>query len=209
MYQPPHFREERQDVLHGLVRAHPLATVVTVADGRADANHIPLLLDAARGPHGTLIGHVARANALSKGSDGEALAIFQGIEGYVTPSWYETKRETGKVVPTWNYVVVHARGAMRIIDDAAWLRAHVEALTRRHEGERSDPWLVSDAPAPFIAAQLKGIVGLEIEIASLEGKWKVSQNRPAADRAGVASGLRAERGEASEMAALVERFGGS
>ena len=206
MYQPPHFREERRDVLHAMIGAHSLATIVTVVDGRLEANHIPMLLDADRGERGILRAHVARANPLARAerSGSAALAIFQGSQAYVTPSWYETKRATGKVVPTWNYVVVHAHGALTVIDDPAWIRTQIEALTRMHEGRRAVPWHVSDAPSDFLAAQIKGIVGLEIEISSLEGKWKVSQNRPAADRGGVAQGLRAEGDEA--MAQLVERF---
>ncbi|GLS24187.1 transcriptional regulator [Labrys miyagiensis] len=205
MYQPPHFREERPEVLHALMRTHPLATLVTLADGRLDANHIPMLLDADRGPQGTLLAHIARANDLARKHDPETevLVIFQGVEGYITPSWYETKRETGKVVPTWNYVTVHAHGRLRILDDPAWLRAQITALTNTQEASRFLPWHVDDAPEAFLQAQIKGIVGLEIEIASLEGKWKVSQNRPEADRDGVHAGL-SERGDLA-MADLVKR----
>jgi transcriptional regulator len=204
MYQPPHFREERAEVLHALMRAHPLATLVTLADGRLDANHIPMLLDPARGPHGTLLAHIARANDLARrhDPDREVLVIFQGAEGYITPSWYETKRETGKVVPTWNYVTVHVHGRLKIVDDPIWLRAQITALTNTHEASRPAPWHVDDAPEPFVQSQIKGIVGLEIEITSLEGKWKVSQNRPMADREGVYAGL-TERGDVA-MAALVK-----
>jgi transcriptional regulator len=187
MYQPPHFREERVDVLHALIRSHPLATIVTHVDGRLDANHIPMLMDPERN---VLLAHVARGNDLVAGRAGEVLAVFQGPEAYVTPSWYAAKREHGKVVPTWNYAVVHAHGRLRIIDDVAWLRDQIERLTH-----------VTDAPEPFIQAQMRGIVGLEIEIARLEGKWKVSQNRPEADRAGVVEGLSADGVE--DMAALV------
>ena len=204
MYQPPHFREERIGVLHALIRSHPLATLVTVEGGRPDANHIPMLVDADRGPLGVLRAHVARGNALARleGQSMPALAIFQGAEAYVTPSWYETKRQTGKVVPTWNYIVVHAHGALRVIDDPAWIREQIEALTRSQEEGRAEPWHVADAPADFVAAQVKGIVGIEVEIAAIEGKWKVSQNRPAADREGVAAGLKEDG--IGEMAALVE-----
>jgi transcriptional regulator len=207
MYQPPHFREERLEVLHDLIASHPLATLVTVEKGRPDANHIPMLVDRNRGRLGVLRAHVARANALARNQGGAALAIFQGPEGYVTPSWYATKRETGKVVPTWNYVVVHAHGPLTVIDDPAWIREQIEALTRAKEDGRAAPWHVADAPADFLASQVKGIVGIEIEIAALEGKWKVSQNRPEADRAGVAAGLRAPGDESPAMAALVEAFG--
>ena len=133
------------------------------------------------------------------------LVIFQGVDTYVTPSWYATKRETGKVVPTWNYAMVQARGRARVTDDRDWLAAQVDQLTRIHEkGRQPSEWQVTDAPAPFVEAQIKGIVGLEIEIDELAGKWKVSQNRPAADRAGVVSGL---ADEAPEMAGLVGRYG--
>jgi transcriptional regulator len=131
--------------------------------------------------------------------------IFQGPQAYVTPSWYETKRETHKVVPTWNYAVVHAWGVPRVIEDAAWLADQIGALTRAHEAARPDPWAVTDAPEAFVAAQIRGIVGVEIPIRRIEGKWKVSQNRPAADRAGVALGVRPEE---PAMAALVEAYGG-
>jgi transcriptional regulator len=203
VYQPPHFREERREVLHALMRSHPLATLVTLSAGRLDANHIPMLVDPDRGSHGTLLAHMARGNDLARMHDPEAevLAIFQGAESYITPSWYETKRETGKVVPTWNYVTVHAHGRLRVIDDPAWLRKQITALTQTQENARALPWHVEDAPEAFVQAQIKGIIGLEIEITSLEGKWKVSQNRPAADREGVHAGL-SEQGETA-MAELV------
>jgi transcriptional regulator len=207
MYQPPYFREERLGVLHDLIGTHPLATLVTVEKGRPDANHIPMLIDRDRGRLGVLRAHVARGNALARGHGGPALAIFQGPESYVTPSWYATKREAGKVVPTWNYVVVHAHGLLTVIDDPAWIREQIEALTRAQEDGRAEPWHVTDAPADFVASQVKAIVGIEIEIATLEGKWKVSQNRPAADRQGVAAGLRVLGGDAPAMAALVDEFG--
>src|SRR5215207_2693128 len=207
MYQPPHFREERVEVLHDLIGSHPLATLVTVENGHPDANHIPMLIDRNRGRLGVLRAHVARANVLARGHGGPALAVFQGPESYVTPSWYATKRETGKVVPTWNYVVVHAHGPLTVIDDPVWIREQIEALTRTQEESRAEPWQVADAPPDFVASQVKAIVGIEIEIATLEGKWKVSQNRPAADREGVAAGLRALGSEPSAMAALVDEFG--
>jgi len=205
MYQPPHFREERREVLHAMMRAHPLAALVTFSDGRLDANHVPMLLDAGRGPQGTLLAHIARANDLARRHDSgiEVLVIFQGAESYISPSWYETKRETGKVVPTWNYVTVHAHGRLRIFDDPAWLRRQISALTETHEAGRALPWHVDDAPEAFLQSQVKGIVGIEIEITALEGKWKVSQNRPAADREGVYAGLSADGDGA--MADLVKR----
>ena len=209
MYQPPLFREDRLDVLHGLMRAHPLGLIISVGpDGEPMANAIPLLLDASAGEKGTLRGHLARANPhwKSLAETGKALVVFQGPYSYVTPSWYESKKEYGKVVPTWNYVIVQARGAVRIHEDTDWLRAHVGALSDAHEEGRSEPWAVADAPESFIASQLKGIVGFEIEIASLEGKWKVSQNRSVPDRAGVVAGLAADG--TSGMANLVKQYGG-
>lgn len=210
MYQPPLFKEERIDVLHGLIRAHPFGLIISVGpDGEPVANAIPLLLDTAAGEKGTLRGHLARANPQWRllAETGKALIVFQGPYSYVTPSWYESKKEHGKVVPTWNYVIVQVRGAVRIHEDAAWLRDHVGALSDAHEQGRAEPWAVSDAPDSFIAGQLKGIVGFEIEIASIEGKWKVSQNRPEPDRVGVAAGLAADHGNAA-MAKLVKEYGG-
>ena len=209
MYQPPHFREERLDVLHDLIDAHPLGLLVTVAAGAIVANPVPFLLDRDAGPNGRLVAHVARANGLWRDFDPaiEALAVFQGPQAYVTPSWYETKRETGKVVPTWNYATVQARGTLQIRDDRDWLRAQVERLTARHEGARAAPWGVGDAPEAFVEAQIKGIVGIEIEIRTLEGKWKVSQNRPVADRRGVAEGLTTEGGDAAMAALVAARIG--
>jgi transcriptional regulator len=170
------------------------------------ANPIPCLVDSELSEKGTLRAHLARANPQLQelAVVEECLVIFQGPQQYITPSWYETKRETGKVVPTWNYITVHAWGPPRVIDDAAWLRQQVGELTASREDRRAEPWAVSDAPDDFIAAQLKAIVGLEIPIARIEGKWKVSQNRPAADRAGVIAGLQNE-GDATMAAHVAER----
>lgn len=212
MYQPPLFIEERLEVLHGLIRAHPFGLVICCGpDGEPVANAIPLLIDPDAGEKGTLRGHFARANPQWKmlAETGRVLVVFQGAYSYVTPSWYETKKETGKVVPTWNYAMVQARGQVRIHDDAEWLRAHVSALTDSHEKDRTDPWAVNDAPESFIGSQLRGIIGLEVEIASLEGKWKVSQNRPVPDRVGVVKGLTADNREGNaEMVKLVTEYGG-
>jgi len=190
MHRPPHFREDRLDVLHAAMRAHPLAALVTTGREGLVANHIPFLVED-DGEHGVLHAHLARANgqleALRGG--GEALVIFQGPQAYVSPSWYATKAESHKVVPTWNYVAVHCRGTPRVIEDAAWLRDQIGRLTRSQEAGRPEPWGVEDAPADYIAAQIRGIVGLEIPIARIEGKWKASQNRSDSDRAGVAEGL--------------------
>jgi len=208
MYQPPHFREDRLDLQHALIRANPLGILVTVGEQSPIANHIPCVLDADASPFGTLRCHVARANDVWHTLDGasEALVIFQGVDGYVTPAWYETKRETGKVVPTWNYVVVHAYGRPRAIENPAWLMRQLADLTAQNEAGRAEPWQVSDAPDEFIAAQMKGIIGIEIEITRIEAKWKVSQNRNLADRVGVAHGLRSQGDERSlALAELVAK----
>jgi transcriptional regulator len=210
MYQPAHHREDRLEVQHALMRAFPLATLVTNGASGLIANHVPFLIDPERSRLGTLRAHIARANPQWREFDAgaEALVIFQGPERYVTPSWYETKRQTGKVVPTWNYAVVHAYGTMRVMDDEAWLRTQIGDLTRANEAARTAPWAVTDAPKAFVDAMVRGIIGLEIEIARIEGKWKVSQNRPQADREGVVEGLRAEADErADAMAELVQAFG--
>lgn len=192
MYLPSQFREERIDVLHELIRRHPLGTLVTLCAGGLVANHIPLLVDPYPPPFGSLHGHVARANPVWCDSDAdvEALVVFRGPQAYITPSWYRTKQETGKVVPTYNYMAVHAYGTLRAVEDATWLRDLVGRLTATFEAARTRPWQVSDAPADFIEKQLGAIVGIEIPVSRLLGKWKVSQNRPAADRAGVVRGLR-------------------
>jgi transcriptional regulator len=192
MYNPPQFREERPDILHQAIREIAFATLVAQGQNGLVANHLPFLLDAERG---VLRGHVARANPLWKDarSDEEALVIFLGPDAYITPSWYATKAETGKVVPTWNYLTVHAHGRLEFFDDTQRLRALVTDLTDRHEGERARPWAVSDAPAGYIDTMLRGIVGVELKITRLEGKWKMSQNRDAADRDGVRAGLTAEK----------------
>jgi transcriptional regulator len=208
VYIPPHFEETRVDVLHDLVRNHPLATLVTLDQEGLNANHIPMELDLEPPPLGTLRGHVSRANPVWQNfsSDVGALLIFQGPEIYITPSWYQTKQESGKVVPTWNYAVVHAYGPLRIVEDPVWLKALVERLTNRNEAPRPEPWEVADAPDDYIEGQLRGIVGIEVPIARLLGKWKVSQNRPAHDQDGVVEGLsRQETPTASAMADLVRR----
>jgi transcriptional regulator len=214
MYQPPLFRETRTDILHALIRAHPLGLMISSAPDGPVADPVPFLLDADVGPHGRLNAHVARANPhWRRIADNPALpvlVVFQSVDTYITPSWYETKRQTGKVVPTWNYAMVQVRGTARVIEDATWLAGQIRALTARHEGGRAEPWAVSDAPDAYIASQIKGIVGIEIDIAAIDGKWKVSQNRPVADRAGVAAGLEAEQDneKAQEMAGLVRTYGG-
>jgi transcriptional regulator len=192
MYVPAHFAEPRIDVLHDAIRASGLATLVTMTEGGLIASHVPLLLNPEPAPNGTLIGHLARPNPQARGAIGEALAIFHGPDGYITPSYYATKRETGKVVPTWNYTAIHAYGTLRFIDDRAHLLDIVTRLTLRHESERAAPWAVSDAPDDFVQGMLNGIIGFELTITRLEGKWKMSQNRPQSDRDGVIDGLREE-----------------
>jgi len=210
MYNPQHFEETRLEVLHELMQREPFAVVVTLGAAGLNANHVPLELDVSTPPFGTLRGHVSRANPMWKepASGVETLVIFAGPQHYVTPDWYPTKAETGKSVPTWNYVVVHAYGTPRFIEDPEWLRAHVERLTNRHEAGRPVPWQVSDAPEDYVQGQLRGIVGFELPIARLSGKWKVSQNRVDADRRGVVAGLRgigAADADAAAIADLVER----
>jgi len=207
MYIPSPYQETDVTALHALIRSHPLGTWVMPGDGALVVNHIPFLIDPARGEFGTLVGHVARPNAVWKqcSRDEPAVVIFQGAESYISPSWYPTKQATGKAVPTWNYAVVHAHGVPRVFEDRDRLLAHVTALTNTHESSHDVPWHVSDAPADFIEAMLKGIVGIEIPIATLTGKWKVSQNRPEADRRAVVDALRQrEDGRSQAMATLVQ-----
>ncbi|WP_137929965.1 FMN-binding negative transcriptional regulator [Mesorhizobium comanense] len=212
MYEPPHFQETRPDVLHGLIRAHPLGMLISNGPDGPEANAIPFLLDAQVSPSGRLRAHMAKANPqwklISENPSSPVLVVFQGTDAYVTPSWYETKRETGKVVPTWNYAIVQVRGTAEVIDDQDWLARQIADLTASQEGTRETPWAVTDAPAPFIQSQIKGIIGLEIAISEIHGKWKVSQNRPVADRAGVAHGLETEAASQSGMARLVRSYGG-
>ena len=203
MYIPPLFKEDRIEVLHAAIRAAGLATLVTLREDGLIASHVPMLLDAEPAPYGTLLGHVARPNAQARSAvpGVQALAIFHGPDAYITPSWYATKRENGKVVPTWNYVAIHAYGPVEFFDDRERLRAVVTRLTERFEAPRAEPWAVTDAPADFIDGMLKGIVGFALPIARLEGKWKMSQNRPPADRAGVVAGL--ESDGLGDVAALI------
>jgi len=204
MYVPAHFEEKQVEAMHDTIRASGLATLVTMGADGLVASHVPMLLDPAPAPLGMLRGHVARANPQWRDLRAEikALAIFLGPDAYVSPAWYPTKRQTGRVVPTWNYVAVHASGPVRFFDEPERLLAIVTALTAKHEGKRAAPWAVSDAPADYVQTMLKAIVGFEMPIAGLEGKWKMSQNRTAEDRAGTAEGLRREGGP--EEAAVAE-----
>jgi len=206
MYCSAHFAETRPEALRDLVRQYPVGTIVTTGPDGLRADHVPCLLEG-EGRHGVLRAHVARANPLWRDTltDIDVLIVFQGPNRYITPSWYATKRETGKVVPTWNYMVVHVHGRLRVVDDAPWVHALVSRLTDSFESDRAAPWKVSDTPEDFVTQQLRAIVGIEIPIDRIEGKWKVSQNRVAADRAGVACGLR-EAG-ADGMAKEVEERG--
>ena len=205
MYQPPHFKEERLEVQHALIKAHPFGLLVSVGVNGPEANAVPFLLDAEVSPLGLLKCHVARANGQWRNLDGQnVLVVFQGPQAYISPSHYETKRATGKVVPTWNYVMVQARGIAHVHEDAKWLRAQISELTNKHEAALPEPWAVTDAPNDYVNSQLKGIVGIEIVITAIDGKWKVSQNRPEADRRGVVAGLRDSN---PVMATFVQRFG--
>ena len=205
MYVPPAFRMHELPELHRAMQEVRLATLVTATDEGLMATPLPLFLSPEEGPFGTLYGHLARANPQwCLPPLGEAMVIFTGPDAYVTPSWYATKRETGRVVPTWNYVAVHAYGRAEFFEDQDRLLAAVTRLTDLHEAKRAEPWAVTDAPEPFIRSQLRGIVGLRLPIARIEGKRKMSQNRSAADRAGVAAGLAASnRPEEQAAAGLV------
>jgi transcriptional regulator len=181
MYIPDHFREDRPEILNDAIRRIGFATLVTAnSSGELDANHLPMLLKG-----NVLRGHVARANPVWKSGEGTALAIFLGPHAYVSPNSYPSKAETGKAVPTWNYITVQARGRVAWQQEPDWLRAHVTALSDAHESQRPEPWTVSDAPENYIQTMLRGIVGFELAIETLEGKYKLSQNRDGADRAGV------------------------
>ena len=207
MYIPRANREDRIPELHKLMLEQPFASLITVGSSGLFATHIPMVLEQ-NGAMGRLKGHISRANTQWRdhSPDVEALAIFSGPQHYITPNWYPEKQETGKVVPTWNYVVVHAYGHLKVVEDSEWLMSHLEKLTSTHEAQSPVPWKISDAPADYIATQIKGIVGLEMEISRLEGKWKVSQNRSAEDRSGVAQGLsELNTTESLAMKALVER----
>ena len=207
MYIPRAHNEERVTMLHKLIEDQPFASLITVGLSGLFASHIPMVLEQ-NGAMGQLRGHISRANMQWRDYNPsvEALAIFSGPQHYITPNWYPEKQDTGKVVPTWNYVVVHAYGYLKIMQDAEWLRAHLASLTNIHEAESPVPWKIGDAPEDYIAALLKGIVGLEMTIERLEGKWKISQNRSDEDRNGVAKGLaELNTAESLAMRALVER----
>lgn len=206
MYLPAHFNETRTDVMHALMRAHPLSTLVAQCDSVLVANHVPVQTVDEPKPLGCIRGHIARANPLWRGyrSETQALAIFQGPQVYISPSFYPTKVKTGEVVPTWNYAVVHASGTLRFIEDVGWLREFVTGLTATHEAPRTVPWRIDDAPGPYIDKMLRLIIGFEFSIATLAGKWKVSQNRSQADQQGVIRNLQnSDNADSRDMAAML------
>jgi len=209
VYIPAHFNEDRIGALHDLIRSAGLATLVSMTADGLIASHAPLMLDPDPAPYGTLIGHLAKANPHARSADAavQTLVIFQGPDGYITPSYYAAKREHGKVVPTWNYTAVHAYGTLEAFDDPARLLKVVTRLTERNETPRAQPWAVSDAPDDFVQGMLRGIVGIALPIVRLEGKVKMSQNRPAADIAGVVEGLQAD-GQNGLAAAVVRATSG-
>jgi transcriptional regulator len=192
VYLPPHFEEHRVEAMHDLIRACPLGTIVHLSADGLTANHIPFLVDSAAGPNGTLLAHVARNNALwhEASPDQDVLVIFQGPDAYISPNWYATKQETHEVVPTYNYAVVHASGRLQVHDDEKWLRGVIGKLTKVMEASQPTPWKMADAPREYLNARLTEIVGIEIPITRLTGKFKLSQNRPLADRDGAIAGLR-------------------
>ena len=194
MYVPAHFNEDRIGVLHDLMRATGLATLVSMTAEGLIASHAPMMIDPAPAPYGTLVGHLAKANQHARSADPcvQTLVIFQGPDGYITPSYYAAKKQHGKVVPTWNYAAIHAYGTLEVFDDPARLLEIVTRLTNRFESPRAQPWAVSDAPGDFVQGMLNGIVGIRMPIVRLEGKVKMSQNRPAADQTGVVEGLRCD-----------------
>jgi transcriptional regulator len=208
MYVQQKFQETRLDVLHALMREYPLGAIVTMQASGIEANHMPFHLDMSAAPYGVLRGHMPRGNPMWKETTGsETLVIFQGPQAYITPSWYPSKHAHGQAVPTWNYAVVHAYGAPRFIEDRDWLLANVTELTNTHESAQKLPWQVTDAPADYVDKMLTQIVGVEIVITRLVGKWKVSQNRPPGDRLGVVAGLSSKAGDtAHDVQALVSKY---
>jgi transcriptional regulator len=207
MYQPSHFVETDPDVLLALMRESPFATLIHAAGGGLTADVLPLEADRTEDGGWRLTGHVARANPLWQLAGGQpVLAVFQGAQAYVSPGWYPSKKEHGKVVPTWNYTLVQAHGRLRAIEDRDWLHALVSRLTSHHEGRRETPWHVTDAPADYVETMLRAIVGIEIEVERLEGKFKLSQNRSAEDRQGTREGLAADTMTGIQRSALgIER----
>jgi transcriptional regulator len=208
MYAAKSFREDRLSVLHDFIVEHSFAAVVSQGSQGMLASHVPLILDRTRGPKGALRGHFARANSHWQSlADVEVLSIFQGPHAYISPSWYASKKEHGRVVPTWDYLAVHAYGTARVFDDAKELRTLLEGLTDQNEANRPASWKVADAPDAYIEDAMRAIVGFELTLTRIEGIWKMSQNRPAADRAGAAAGLREGSPMDQQVAGWVERLG--
>ena len=208
LYNPLQFRQDDVGALHAAIREHGFGTLVTLGAGGLEASHVPMLIEPAPAPYGTLVGHVAKANPQWRSArpDVPALAMFLGPNAYITPAWYPTKQESGKVVPTWNYTAIHGSGTLTFFEDSERLLRLVTRLTEHHEAGRTQPWAVSDAPADYVQGMLKGIVGFELALTRLEGKWKMSQNRPADDRAGVVEGLNREGGAVeAEVAQIVTK----
>ncbi|AND69092.1 hypothetical protein ATSB10_16380 [Dyella thiooxydans] len=200
MYLPGHFAESRDEAQYGLIDAHPFATLLVPGNAGVAVNHLPLLRQG-----GVLRGHVAGGNELAAMDGAAVVALFHGPQGYVSPNWYPSKRETGREVPTWNYAVAHVHGRLRVIRDAGWLRDLLDALTDRFEATEPSPWKVADAPADHVQKLLGAIAGIEIAIDRIEGKFKLSQNHPAANRAGVIAGLgRRGQGDDLALAALMQ-----
>jgi len=207
MYCPSLFREDRLEVLHALIRSHPLGLLISHGPSGLLANLLPFVLKTGGSERGVLQAHMARANPQWRELEGQdVLVVFRGTDAYVSPSLYATKHETGKVVPTWNYAMVQARGKVGLRDQVEWLTPQLSALTSGREANRPRPWAVTDAPADYIEAQKKAIVGLEIEIAALDGKWKVSQNQPEANRRSVVAAFSMDE-STREMAELVRTYG--
>jgi len=210
MYIPEHFEETRIDVLHHLIRNHPFGTLITVCDGEITADHVPFLIEQSGRDFGTLKCHVARSNPVWKtmSEQVESLVVFQGPDSYVSPSWYPSKQNHGKAVPTWDYIVVHARGVPEAKNDVDWLLNHVSQLSDTHEESRAIPWKVSDAPTEYINKLVGAIVGIEIPIIQISGKWKVSQNRPKSDQAGVVAGLASEGSDSAKaISKIIQEIG--
>lgn len=206
MVVPNIFKETNKDILHGLIKSHPLGTWIISKDDELEVNHIPFMLDSTQGEFGVLRGHVSIANPVwqSLPAAKHTMVVFQGAETYITPSWYPSKQEHGKTVPTWNYAVVHAQGIANAIRDEGWLLEHLNALTNQQESKQAQPWKVSDAPNDFTEKMLKAIVGIEIPISTLVGTWKTSQNKKSSDKTGVINGLRSsENSQSIEMASYI------
>jgi transcriptional regulator len=206
MYRPRHFEQNDPAALRALMQSHPLATLVTQSADNLTADHVPLLYDPADGEHGTLVGHVARANPLWQHAAAKpVLVVFGGHQAYISPNWYPGKAETHKVVPTWNYAVVHAHGVLEAVHDAGWLRALVGRLSSTHEAGMPQPWSLNDAPEDFVQQMLRAIVGIRIPVTQLVGKWKLSQNKGSDDVDALARGLETRNDAGAQALALMMR----